>query len=190
MLESFEAYAKKREIIKIISEKTGIPASAILGAFLLFIIFLLLNGIGGLLVTLFLCFMFPAYLTFKALKEEIKAVRENAITNFAKYWIVLSFAVFVYQVIEWFLGDFMFLGIIKFVIAYLMIRRNAMHSVSIFDTLLAPVIAKYESYIDAKLSYLQNAAENEQRNLASVGNELKKAATEKVLDAIIKDKKA
>ena len=97
---------------------------------------------------------------------------------------------FVYQIVEWIFGDFIFLGLIKFVIAYLMIRRNATYSVYLYDNVLAPIIAKYESYIDTKLNYLQNAAENEERNLASVGNELKKAATDKVMDALTKDKEA
>ena len=172
MWDSFNQYAEKREIIKIISEKTGIPSGAIFIAFMFLLVTLLFQGFGGLMIMLFLCFMYPAYGTYKALKYN----QQEQVLRWAKYWVVLSFAVFVYEIIDWFLSALPLLGLFKFTCVFFMVRGQGATAAYLYDILISPMVAKYESFIDSHLASIENVVSREQEKLAATGAKMAGAA--------------
>ena len=178
MWDNFNNYAQKREIIKIISEKIGVAPGYVFIALLGFIGLLLLRGFGTLVIILFLSFMFPAYLTFKTLKEVKMDGTEKdkelitKLIGLAKYWVVLSFIVFIYVLFDWILGELPFISFIKFGCAYFLIRGNGKGATYIYDNILAPFIGKYESFIDEKLQKLDTDIQEGEKGITNAAHKI------------------
>ncbi len=184
MWESFNQYAQKREIIRLISEKTGVPATYVFIALLVVVFLMLFKGICGTLIILFLCFMYPAYLTFKAIKYEQK----DTLFRWGKYWVVISFLVFLSQVADFLLSGLPFFGLIESVCAYLLVKAEGSGAVYMYDNVVVPLVTKYESYIDSKLTYIESAVEKEKTEIAHMGEKAKEAAVGAAVGAFAQGK--
>eukprot|EP00831_Metopus_contortus_P013223 TRINITY_DN1534_c0_g1_i2.p1 TRINITY_DN1534_c0_g1~~TRINITY_DN1534_c0_g1_i2.p1 ORF type:complete len:228 (-),score=61.29 TRINITY_DN1534_c0_g1_i2:26-709(-) len=182
MWESFNQYAKKRELIRIVSDKTSVPAGIVFLIILIIATTLLLKGIGSLIMVMFLSFIFPAYLTFKALKMETT----DTLIRLGKYWVVLAFAVVTYNLVEWFASDLPFLGIIKMICSYLLVKQSGAGGVYLFDNLFAPLIGRYENYIDSKLEDLHAAAQSNSEDFVEMKDKVAGAAVGAAMGAATK----
>eukprot|EP00831_Metopus_contortus_P013222 TRINITY_DN1534_c0_g1_i1.p1 TRINITY_DN1534_c0_g1~~TRINITY_DN1534_c0_g1_i1.p1 ORF type:complete len:228 (-),score=61.41 TRINITY_DN1534_c0_g1_i1:22-705(-) len=182
MWESFNLYAQKREIIRIVSDKTGVPAGIVFLVILVIALILLLKGIGLLIMVMFLSFIFPAYLTFKALKMETT----DNLVRLGKYWVVLSFAVVIYNLLEWFVSDLPFLGLIKMICSYLLVKQGGAGGEYLFDKLIGPIIGNYETFIDNKLEDLHAVAQSNSDDFAEMKEKVTSAAVGAAVGAAAK----
>ena len=159
--ESFDHYAHKREIIRIAAEKVHLSAGLVFIGLLTIIFFLLFKGIGSQVISLFLLFVYPSYMTFKALHGG----KPELTLRFAKYWIVLGFGTCFFTIFPWLLSAIPLLGFVKCLFAYILVRSSATGAVHIYDGIVMPVLRKYESYIDEKLAELQGEVERSKKDL-------------------------
>ena len=180
MWEAFTQYAQKREIVRIICEKTGAPPGAVFILILLIAITLLAKGIGSMIVVLFLSFVFPAYLSFKALKAD----KKEELSQWGKYWVMLSLVVLVYELFDWLLCEIPLFGLIKCLCAYLLVRGNGVHSAFLYDRLVFPLFSQYEGFIDSHFASLQSAVDQEKKDLGEVGQKAATAAVHAATSAM------
>ena len=149
--EMYNNFANRRELVRITSNTTHIPAAIIFTIILITAVVLLLVGIWTLIISLFMFYVYPAYMTFKALKSG----KPELLLRFGKFWVVFGFTVFIYRLTEWLLLSIPFLGLLKCFFAYLMIRNNAAGGVFLYDMIFQPTLGRYELLIDDKLEAMQ-----------------------------------
>ena len=119
-MEKLNNYAESQEFIKSLSAKTGVPAGYILIGLVIIVIALLYNGVGGLAIILLLGFMYPAYVTFKAVKYN----NQELMFKFAKFWTVMAFGIVLHELLEWFMPDFPLFNIITIVALLFMVKSR------------------------------------------------------------------
>ena len=183
-MQKVHDYAESQTLIKSASEKTGVPPEYILIGVIIVAIALLYNGFGGLFLILLFGFMYPLYVTFKALKYE----KQELLVTCGKYWVVMGFGVTFHEVIEWIAPNFPLFFLLTVVAIILLIRGQFSSSVYIFDNIIMTSLSKLETNIDSALTSVQkNAEENKDLlgNLKSqVEEKVKKTVKETVAETV------
>ena len=189
-MDKLNEYAMKRDFIKSISDKIGVPAGYILIALVLTIVVLLYNGFGGLFVLLIFGFLYPAYITFKAIKYD----NHELLIKFGKFWVVMGFGVALHEVIEWLAPELPLFGLFTIAGTFMLVKSQAYIAVYIYETLIAPFLAKFEPNIDSTLTSVEDIAIKEKEGFASVGAEVAKGVGAEVAkgvqEVLAKDKQA
>ena len=175
MWEHFTQYAQKRELIRLLSEKTGAPAGVVFIIVLVVVVGLLLHGGIGTYIILFLSFVYPAYLTFKALKDPAQA----GLNQWGKYWVTISLIACLYQLLEWLISDVPFIGVVWCLCSYLLVRANGKVAIYLYDSVIEPLFGKYGNYIDSHLEALESQVAKEEKDMKDMGQQMKA----KVVDA-------
>lgn len=163
-MEKINEYAMKRDFIRSISEKTGAPAGYILIGLVLIVLVLLYSGIGGLFAVLILGFLYPAYMTFKALKHS----NHELLIKFGKFWAVMGFAVALHEVIDWLAPEFPFFELLTIASTFMLVKSQASAAVYIYDTLIVPCVGKVEPNIDSALSTVEARVKKDEDALGDI----------------------
>ncbi len=174
--ESYDEFAQRRELVRIISQMIHVPASIIFTVILILMTILLFKGTGTIIVSLFFFYVYPAYMTFKSLRVG----KPGLMLNFGKYWVVLGFVAFVYTFTEWVLKTVPFFGFFKCLFAYLLIRNDGAGAVFVYDNILFHILARYELFIDKQLDTIKSTVEEGKKEIRDV--------KDKAIASIIKDK--
>lgn len=170
VMQKLNEYGMQRDCIRAISKKVGIPAGYVLIAAVVLVVAMLYSGFGGLVIQLILSFLYPAYMIFKALKDG----DYELLMRFGKYWIVLSCGVALYQIIYWFIPGFPLLGLITIPASIFLIRKKASGAVYLYDTVIQPLLNKFEPTLDYALHSVEGVVEQNKKE----ANRLKKKAEE------------
>lgn len=169
-------YASKKEIIQIISEKICVPPAATFLIVVFFAFILVIKGIGNLIIILFFSLVFPGYQSFKSLK----AKDYESVKNWAKFWTVIGLLVCFYEIFQGMINEIPFIGILKPLIAYLLVRSQGSFAVGIYNNYITPLYESYESFIDSKLEVTEAPKENkkpaEDSKIKEVGSLINEAA--------------
>ena len=143
-------------IVQKISQKTKAePQMIIVGVIGVFALFCLLPFLGNLLTTT-VCFLLPAYYTFKAIESADQADDNRLLT----YWIIFGL---VYSM------DELFRSILGFIPGYHLFRFGAMlylyrntfgGAEMIYSQFVKPLFNKYVSQIDALIEPIEERSRN------------------------------
>lgn len=161
MWKNFNAYARRREIVSIVSDYIHVPPAIVFVVMLLVVIFMVLKGIGSSIIALFLFFVYPSYMTFKAMKGG----KPDLMLRFGKYWVILGFGLCFCTFTGWLLKRLPLFGLLKCLTGYLAVRDHASMAATVYDNVMQPILSQYESFIDAKLEALQRGVEQTKQEL-------------------------
>eukprot|EP00826_Nyctotherus_ovalis_P042739 TRINITY_DN4443_c0_g1_i3.p2 TRINITY_DN4443_c0_g1~~TRINITY_DN4443_c0_g1_i3.p2 ORF type:complete len:188 (-),score=48.60 TRINITY_DN4443_c0_g1_i3:165-728(-) len=172
IMEKINEYAMKRNFIRGASEKTGVPGGYILIGLVLLILVLLYSGIGTFFALLILAFLYPAYLTFKALKYS----NQELLVRIGKFWTVMGFAVALHRVIEWLAPEIPLFELATIVCSFILIKSQAAGAVYVYETLILPCLGKLESSVDGALTHVEETVNKEKDGLADITDKVKETA--------------
>eukprot|EP00826_Nyctotherus_ovalis_P012060 TRINITY_DN13147_c0_g1_i22.p1 TRINITY_DN13147_c0_g1~~TRINITY_DN13147_c0_g1_i22.p1 ORF type:complete len:182 (-),score=62.09 TRINITY_DN13147_c0_g1_i22:131-676(-) len=179
-MQRLHDYANDKEFIRKLSHKIGIPAGYVLISLVLLGGALLYSGFGGLLLVLSAGFLYPAYMTFKALKKN----NHDLLANYSKYWVIMSVGVVVHELLAWLVPGFRPFNFLVLGAILLLLKSHAATATTIYDSLIVPTLKKLESDVDSTLKTVESAVAKKEKEAA----ELKSKAEKKLHEATPKDK--
>ena len=154
-MDKLNEYADKHEFLKSLTAKTGIPGGYFIILSGVLAVYLIYNGIGGLLLLILIGFLYPGYMLHKGLKDK----QEYILNNYTKYWVVLSIGVAFYEIVDWFIPEFPLLGLIGVAGVIFLVKSEAALAVYLYDSHIAGYIAKLEGPVDSILSTIKSCCE-------------------------------
>ena len=160
-MEGLNEYAEKHNFIKSIAAKLDTPPGYVLIVFVALALILIYNGIGGLIMLIVFGFIYPAYMTLKAVKYE----DQELLLRFGKYWGIIGLGVALHEIVKWFMPEFPFLGLITVVTTSFLARSKAAGAIFIYDSFVLSTLNKIESTIDSILTSIKEEVSKEKANL-------------------------
>lgn len=161
---------EKFEPIRKLADKLGVKVTTLgLGVIAVVVVFTLLSYGGDLLCSL-IGFLYPAYLSYKALEHMLKDIPHIETTTVSKlqphfeefrqwltYWVVYA----VFCTLDPFLSVALFFvgplyTLVKIALFIYLYHPSTRGAQKIYDTYLRKVLRKYESEIDKRLSDVTN----------------------------------
>lgn len=155
---------EKIKPLKTLSEKTGLKVSYIMAVFFTILLIFVLLEWGSFLITSLVGFIYPAYMSFKA----IESTDSNDDTQWLTYWVVYSFFTVFNDIVIYFLGFIPFFYILKVALYVWMFHPRTKGAVLVYSKAIRPLLTKYEG----KLDRFSNAAEENISLLADKGKDL------------------
>ena len=180
LMQKVHDYANQKEPLRKLSQQLGISAGYILIASILLGIALMYSGFGGLLLILVSGFLYPGYMTFKALKKD----DHEALTRYSKYWIILSIGVVAHELLLWLMPNYQLFTIFSLGGILLLLKSDAAIATTIYDSLIMPTINKYESHVDSTLNVAKEKVDEVQKEASEVKSRIEK----RIHESIPKDK--
>lgn len=142
--------------LKELSAKAGVkPAHIGLGVVALALILVLL-GYGTSLIAFLVGFLYPAYMSFKALESKDSSEDDE---HWLTYWVVFGSMNVFDKVINFVLSFIPFLSLVKIGFYVYLFHPKTKGALTIYRTLLRPTLTKYQDKIDAKINDIGAAAQ-------------------------------
>ena len=136
---------EKIKPLKTLSEKTGLKVSYIMAVFSLILLIFVLLEYGSFIITSLLGFLYPAYMSFKA----VESTGTDDDTQWLTYWVVYSFFTVFNDMIIYCLGFIPFYYIVKAVLYVWMFHPRTKGAVLLYAKVIRPLLQKYEGKIDS-----------------------------------------
>ena len=124
--------------------KIGVDPGLLVTGVMFVVIFLVAIGVCGNLLVSIVGFLYPAYRSFKALESDDK----DDDTQWLTYWVVYAFFTVFDEMTSWILNLMPFYFMIKLVLMIWMFWPTTNGALTIYNTVLAPFLRKYQDKID------------------------------------------
>jgi len=168
-MEKFDEYLGKLGLnefekikpLKEFSQKIGVKVAHIVLAFFSILLIFVVLEFGSFLITSLVGFVYPAYMSFKA----VESTETSDDTQWLTYWVVYSFFTVFNDMLFIVLGFIPFLYIIKAVLYVWMFHPRTKGAQVIYEKVIKPLLLKYEG----KLDRVTNRAEEGMAFLAEQG---------------------
>lgn len=144
-------------ILQTISENFGVPPSVVVSVVGLGLLSLVFSAAGGAAMAHLIGFVYPAYLSFKALRRDPEApLEENELNNaqWLTYWVVFAFLSTAENVLSSVFALIPFYSLLKIVLLIWLFHPSTLGATVIFTTIIEPAIAPHEEAIDEHLDGL------------------------------------
>ncbi len=148
IVESLSRDFEKCEPVVLIANKLKVKPGYVVGAFFLVGLLLILTGIASEFVTAVMGFLYPAYMSFKALESE----SDCDDTQWLTYWVVFVLMTFIDTAFGFVLSFIPLYHILKLIFYIYLFYPKSKGATVIYNNLLKPLLKKYESKIDATLN--------------------------------------
>jgi receptor expression-enhancing protein 5/6 len=129
------------------ADKLGVQPGHIVGGGFLTAIILISLGFASSFLTAMLGFLYPAYMSFKALESETKEDDEQWLT----YWVVFIFINFLDNVVGIFFSIIPLYHLVKLIFYIYLYYPRSNGATVIYNKVLRPFLKKYESQVDSVL---------------------------------------
>ncbi len=153
----------KLPIVQKISQKLKLQPQAIIALFIGVVAFYCVLPFVGNFITSFICFLIPAYYTFKA----IESAEQEDDNRLLTYWIIFGLIYSLDEIFRSVLSFIPFYHLIRFALLISLFHSNFNGAKLIYNQFLRPVFTKYVSQIDALIEPLEERSR-------SVGEQFKK----------------
>ncbi len=150
-----EPYTRLPIVQKISQKIKAEPQVIIVGIFAFFALLTLLPLVGSLLTTA-VCFLFPAYYTFKAIESADQSDDNRLLT----YWIIFGLVYSMDELFRSILGFIPGYHLFRFVGMLYLYRNNFGGAEMIYGQFVKPLFNKYVSQIDALIEPLEERSRN------------------------------
>lgn len=138
--------------IVFIANKTGLKPGHIVGASFIAGLILILTGIASDFITAIFGFLYPAYMSFKALETPDPGDDVQWLT----YWVVFVLITFLDSVFGTVLSIIPLYNVLKLVFYIYLFYPKSRGATVIYENFLKPLLKKYESKIDSTLEKVGN----------------------------------
>lgn len=157
---------EKIKPLKELSNKAGLKVSYIVSIFFTILLIFVLLEFGSFLITSLVGFVYPAYMSFKA----VESVGGDDDTQWLTYWVVYSFFTVFNDVLFYLFGFIPFYYIFKTAFYVWMFHPRLRGAQLLYTKVIKPLLLKYEN----KLDRLTNKAEEGASLLAEQGKNVGK----------------
>jgi len=140
--------------VVILSQKLGVKPGHIVGASFALGLFLIITGLGSDFVTALIGFLYPAYMSFKALESP---EAEDDI-QWLTYWVVFVLLNFLDSVLGMVLSLIPLYHLAKLVLYVYLFYPKSKGATVIYNSFIRPLLKKYEGQIDQALDKVNNVA--------------------------------
>lgn len=181
---------EKIKPLKTVSDKTGLKVSYIMAIFFTILLIFVLLEWGSFLITSLVGFVYPAYMSFKA----IESSDSNDDTQWLTYWVVYAFFTVFNDIVVYCLGFIPFFYILKVALYIWMFHPRTKGAVLVYSKAIKPLLTRYEGKIDR----FSNAAEenisllaDKGKNIADIGGNIaKKVAVDAAIGKVFESQDA
>lgn len=145
--------------IVFVAQKLNIKPGHIVGASFIVGLLLIITGIASDYITAIMGFLYPAYMSFKALETSDGADDVQWLT----YWVVFIFVTFMDDVLGMFLSLIPLYHLVKLVFYVYLFYPKSKGATMIYHSFVRPILKKYETQIDQtlqKVNEVQDKIEN------------------------------
>jgi len=147
-----------------IANKTGLKPGHIVGAGFIVGLLLILTGIASDFITAVMGFLYPAYMSFKALETPDPGDDVQWLT----YWVVFILVSFLDALFGSILSFIPLYNVLKLVFYIYLFYPKSRGATVIYENFLKPLLRKYEGQID---TYIQKAGNVEKTITDKIHNE-------------------
>ena len=179
---------EKIKPLKTLSEKTGLKVSYIVSVFFLILLIFVLLEWGSFLITSLVGFLYPAFMSFKA----VESSETGDDTQWLTYWVVYSFFTVFNDVIFYCLGFIPFFYIVKVALYIWMFHPRTRGAELVYSKAIRPLLLRYEGNIDSYTNVAEEKLEffaNKGKDIAKLGGDLaKEAAIKSAFDSFTAEK--
>lgn len=176
---------EKLKALKNLSEKTGVKVSYMVSVVSLILLIFVLLEWGSFLITSLVGFLYPAFMSFKA----VESTESNDDTQWLTYWVVYSFLTVFNDLIFYCLGFIPFFYIVKVVLYIWLFHPRTRGAELVYSKAIRPILTKYEGNIDNVTSAAEermNLLADKGRDLAEIGQNLaKKVAVDSTIENLL-----
>ncbi|EGR33531.1 TB2 HVA22 family protein, putative [Ichthyophthirius multifiliis] len=138
------------KVLQPLAEKTKLRPSQLAFFFFTFLFLLVLCSIWETLICDLVGFVYPAYMSFKALETQ----RTDDDKQWLTYWVVYSFFTVFDDLLYYLLSFIPFYYLIKITFYVYMFHPNIQGAAHIYTQVLAPFLRKHQNKIDQNISDL------------------------------------
>ena len=174
------------KFIKEVCEKIKVKPSHVGLIIISFAILFVVLEYGVYWIAFAVGFLYPAYMSFKALETFESEDDKQWIT----YWIVFTCLNVLDKLINTILSMIPMYNFIKILFYIWLFHPTKRGATVIYEKLLRPVLKKYEMEIDSKLEKLGKAVENATPRLESIVQDTRKEVTHRAVEQAISSRKS
>jgi len=135
-----------------VANKTGLKPGHIVGASFIVGLLLIITGIASDFITAIFGFLYPAYMSFKALES----AEEGDDVQWLTYWVVFVLMTFLDTAFGFVLSFIPLYHVLKLVFYIYLFYPKSKGATVIYESFLKPLLKKYESKIDSTLQKVEN----------------------------------
>lgn len=146
-LDSLTKHFETVPYVKMISEKTGLPASYLAIGSVAFAFLLVLFGICSSLLVNIVGILYPAYVSFKAIESKETDDDKQWLT----YWVIFAGYSFLDHFIDILFFWFPFYHTIKLIVLVWLFWPNTLGAIWVYQHIAGPFLKKHEKLIDSAL---------------------------------------
>lgn len=181
----FDEFEKVKPL-KNLSEKIGIKVSLIMGILCSLLLLFVLLEWGSFIITSLVGFLYPAYMSFKA----IETAETGDDTQWLTYWVVYSFFTVFNDIVIYFFGFIPFYYIFKVAFYIWMFHPRTRGAQILYNKAIKPVLLRYEGKVDSFSNMAEESAAllaERGKDIAEAGGNLAKKANVTVKNLIEKE---
>lgn len=169
---------EKVQALKDLHLKTGVkPAYFGLGAIAIAAFFALL-GYGGTWLSFLVGFLYPAYMSFKAIESKEDSDDDK---QWLTYWVVFGFMHVFDWLIDVVISIIPFHTVLKTLFYIWLFHPKTKGALTLYNKFIKDLLSKYESKIDEQLDGLKKKIEESQPALQNAVKDMKREAVNRVI---------
>ena len=164
---------EKIKPLKQLSNKTGLKVAYIVSIFFTILLIFVLLEFGSFLITSLVGFVYPAYMSFKAVESSVG----DDDTQWLTYWVVYSFFTVFNDVLFYVFGFIPFYYIFKTAFYVWLFHPRLRGAQLLYTKVIRPLLLKYEDKIDRLTNKAEEGASlltEQGKNAAKIGENVAK----------------
>lgn len=139
--------------LKDLSSKIGLKPRIILGVSFLVLVLLILLEIGSYFLTSFAGYLYPAYMSFKAIESKEK--RDD--TQWLTFWIVYTIFSIFDPVLSFVLSFLPFFNLLKLFFFIYLFHPKSRGAETIYNVIIKRLLKLVESHVDSSLGFVEDS---------------------------------